>query len=228
MAQQPGLTAEGGPKDKQFFPLQETDTLIGRNEPCAVQITWDPGISRQHARIYQQSGLYWLEDLGSTNHTYFTTSNGEERQLDPHESVLLLDGGFIRLGKHVTFRVDGLSTSQDEALQMLTARLKQVLANLYTGLNYLSPEERLRQLEWLRDFENRLRSAPNQEEILRIASEGTQTLFGTIRIEPPGDELPPLPENLPDPAMADQVKSILNFFITDVHDLFPKEDDKDA
>jgi len=228
LSTQIGITAQGGPKDGIFYPLEAVDTTIGRADTCSIPIYWDPNISRQHARIYQQSGLYWLEDLGSTNHTYFTSPAGEERQLEPHESILLLDGGLIRLGKHTQFRVSGLSANQDEAIQLLTSRLYQVLANLYAGLGYLSSDERNQQLEWLRDFENRLRSAQDPEELLRIASEGTQTLFGTIHAQPPDDELPPLPNNLPDPALADQVKSILNFFITDIHDRFPKEDDKDA
>lgn len=228
MTEQPGLTAQGGPQDQQFFPMQASETIIGRTEACSIQITWDPSISRKHARIYQQSGLYWLEDLGSTNGTFLTPYESGERALQRDESILLLEGAQIRFGKHVVFSVSGLSANQDEAMQMVTSRLQLVLANLYAGLAHLPPEDRVRQLEWLRDFENRLRNAQSQQEILMIASEGTQTLFGTLHMDtPPGDDLPPLPDDLPDPT-ANQMRSILNFFISDIRNRFPKEDDQNG
>jgi pSer/pThr/pTyr-binding forkhead associated (FHA) protein len=230
LTSQPGLIAQGGPHDSHFYPLQTGETLIGRDDECTLQIGWDRSVSRRHARILQQSGLYWLEDLGSTNGTFLTSHGGEERQLQPNECALLLDGALIRLGKQVSFRASGLSASQDDAAQLLAARLEQVLSNLYAGLSYLPPEEREAQLAWLRDFEARLRSAGNSEEMLMIASEGTQTLFGTIRARLPQEEsdgLPPLPEDLPDPA-SNPIRSILNFFIDDMTRHFPKENDQDG
>lgn len=228
MTNQPGLTTQNSPQDQQFFPFQENETIIGRTDSCAVQITWDTSVSRRHARIYQQAGLYWLEDLGSTNGTFLTLPLVEKRRLLKGDPALLLDGALIQFGNRVQMQVGGLSASQDEALAMVTSRLEQVLAELRAGMGQLPPEARDRQLEWLRNFENRLRSAQSQQEILMIASEGAQMLFGTVHVDaPPGDDLPPLPDDLPDPA-ANQVRSILNFFISDIRNRFPKEDDQNG
>ncbi len=228
MTSQPGLIAQGGPHDNQFYPLLPGETLIGRGDECAVQISWERSVSRRHARILQQSGLYWLEDLGSTNGTILTARGREERRLQPNECALVLDGALIRLGKHVCFKATGLSASQDDAAQLLAARLEKVLTNLYDGLAYLPPEEREAQLAWLRDFEEHLRNAGSSEEMLMIASGGAQTLFGTIRAHleqgEPGD-LPPLPDDLPDPA-ACQIRSILNYFIDDLARHFPDGEDQ--
>ncbi len=229
MAAQPGLTAQGGPQDNQFFPLQENETIIGRTEACSIQITWDPSVSRRHARICQQFGLYWLEDLGSINGTLLTPLEGNQRKLEKGENALLLEGAVIKLGNHVRLCVTGLSSSQDEALQLLIPRLQQVLVNVYSGMAFLPPEDHAHQLEWLRNFEARLRSAQSEQELLLVASEGGQTLFGTLHMESPaGEDLPPIPEDVPDPAAAKQVKSILNFFFSDIRNRFPKEDDRDA
>lgn len=226
MIPQPGLIAQGGPNDNQFYPLLPGETLIGRGEECAIQIGWERSVSRRHARITQQSGLYWLEDLGSTNGTLLTARGSDERRLHPNECALVLDGALIRFGQHVCFKAVGLSASQDDAARLLAARLEQVLTNLYAGLSYLPPVEKEAQMAFLRNFESRLRSAESSEEMLMIASEGAQTLFGTIRAQLPAEapaDLPPLPQDLPDPA-ACQIRSILNYFIDDLSKHFSNED----
>lgn len=229
MTPPPGLTAQDSPDHGHFYPLQAEETIIGRSGQCTLVVDWEPSVSRQHARIVQQSGLYWLEDLGSSNGTYLTPFGGEERKLLAKESVLLLDGALIRLGRHVKFLVTGLIADQDEAVQMVTARLKQIVTSLYAGLAHLQPEDREAQLEYLRGFEARLRDAKSREEILRIASEGTQTLFGTLHFEPAeAGDLPPLPEGVPDPETGNHPPSILGFLDNDIWKHFPKEDDQDG
>lgn len=227
MTAQPGLTAQGGPYDGQFFPLLENETTIGRQADCSIVINWDLKASRHHARIYQQSGLYWLEDTGSSNGTFITPQGGDERQLKPNESVLLLDGALIRLGKQIKFLVTGSSASQDEAMQQLAARLQQMLSSMYAGIAHVQPEDREAQLEWLRGFEARLRGAESQEEMLLIASEVTNTLFGTVHMEPQADKnLPPLSEDVPDPNAAQLIESIIGVFHSNIWKRFPKENDK--
>ena len=45
------------------------DVRIGRADNCSVLID-DTYASQQHARIYQNNGGFFVEDLGSTNGTY--------------------------------------------------------------------------------------------------------------------------------------------------------------
>ncbi len=49
---------------------------VGRDESCSFRVgDEDKKISRRHFRIYKEQSRWWIEDLGSTNHTYV---NGEE------------------------------------------------------------------------------------------------------------------------------------------------------
>jgi adenylate cyclase len=50
------------------FPLDDFN-LIGRGKYATIRIT-DPGISRQHATLRRERGLFWVRDLGSANGTY--------------------------------------------------------------------------------------------------------------------------------------------------------------
>ena len=62
-----------------------------RSHECEIHID-NQGISRKHARIVQQDGRYWVEDLNSHNGTYI----GNQR-IQRH---LLRDGEEILVGKH--------------------------------------------------------------------------------------------------------------------------------
>lgn len=51
------------------LPLSGSSVLIGRAPGATLQVSDDFASSR-HARIFQQSGVWFLEDLGSTNGTF--------------------------------------------------------------------------------------------------------------------------------------------------------------
>ncbi|MCL4312902.1 MAG: FHA domain-containing protein [Actinobacteria bacterium] len=55
-----------------MFPVQG-EAVIGRGASCDIKLPNDTFASSKHARIYSQDGLYWLEDLGSTNGTYLNS-----------------------------------------------------------------------------------------------------------------------------------------------------------
>ena len=59
----------------------------------------DQEISRQHARVVQRGGYYWIEDVGSSNGTFV---NG----LRIFSPQVLQPGDEIRLGRTV-LRVEG-------------------------------------------------------------------------------------------------------------------------
>lgn len=55
--------------------------LIGRAVECQIQ-TQDALVSRKHARVVYD-GLYWIEDLGSSNGVYFGSERVQRQQLRP-------------------------------------------------------------------------------------------------------------------------------------------------
>jgi hypothetical protein len=80
---------EGGKKTGTFRlsePLQ-----IGRAEACHVRLD-DRYSSQFHARLYPKEGVWFLEDLGSTNGTYLN----RQRVQGTHE---LHAGDQIRIGR---------------------------------------------------------------------------------------------------------------------------------
>lgn len=50
------------------YPLSESGTVIGRGTSAALRVD-DPSISREHARILFQGGMWQIMDLGSANGT---------------------------------------------------------------------------------------------------------------------------------------------------------------
>ncbi len=67
------LIIKEGPSAGATFPLERTNLVIGR-EPGVDVLIELPGISRRHARLFQQNNGYAIEDLGSSNGTFV---NGE-------------------------------------------------------------------------------------------------------------------------------------------------------
>lgn len=61
------LVASGAGQSGQIYTINE-QISIGRAPDCDI-ILQDNFTSAHHARVYQASNAYWLEDLGSTNGT---------------------------------------------------------------------------------------------------------------------------------------------------------------
>ena len=70
LARQSVLIAEGGGglREGSAFELNGSVT-IGRSPAVEIQID-DPFASGRHARISERGGLFYIEDMGSTNGTY--------------------------------------------------------------------------------------------------------------------------------------------------------------
>jgi hypothetical protein len=64
-----GKAKAGSPEsrgEEQAFFLTHSVTVIGRAAEADLRLN-DPGVSRRHAEIRQESGAFWIVDLGSTN-----------------------------------------------------------------------------------------------------------------------------------------------------------------
>ncbi len=57
----------------QEFPLEGDSAILGRHPSCDIVLE-EGAVSRQHARVFRESGAYYVEDLGSRNGTFV---NGE-------------------------------------------------------------------------------------------------------------------------------------------------------
>src|SRR5579883_2282050 len=61
--------------------------LIGRATECLIQ-TQDGLVSRRHARIFAQDGLYFIEDLGSSNGVYVNTQRVQKAPVHPGDDIV--------------------------------------------------------------------------------------------------------------------------------------------
>ena len=61
-------------KVKEYYPVYDDVTTIGRSNDSDI-VLQNKYISKDHCRIVKDEGLYFLEDLESSNGTYL---NGEE------------------------------------------------------------------------------------------------------------------------------------------------------
>lgn len=84
--------------NSRIFRTVEANLLVGRYDADTecypeLDLRHDDAVSRRHARIWVSEGLYYLQDLGSTNGTLH---NG--RWLEPHETIELRAGDVIQMG----------------------------------------------------------------------------------------------------------------------------------
>ena len=83
---------------------------IGRSTDCELWLG-DDGVSRKHARIFQEAAAYLIEDTESANGT-FVQGQRVSRQI-------LRDGDVIQFGPTAVFRYTVTDESQESLLQQL-------------------------------------------------------------------------------------------------------------
>lgn len=79
-------------KDGSVINIGCKQFTIGKSQNNDYSISDNRAISRRHATIHYENGIYTIVDTGSTNHTYV---NGN--QIEPYSSVVLKDKDVIRL-----------------------------------------------------------------------------------------------------------------------------------
>ncbi len=78
---------------------------IGRQASCTL-VVLQPSVSRQHARIYCEDGVFHVEDLASSNGTYLNNNRVQ--------SAILTDGDELRCGDmRFTFRLDTVGSTSE-------------------------------------------------------------------------------------------------------------------
>ena len=85
----------------QYYSYYNNDVIIGRKMASdgsqTLVIPNDETISGSHCRISEVSGVFFIEDLGSANHTYLN-----RRRITSSERIE--NGDFLRVGKN-TYQV---------------------------------------------------------------------------------------------------------------------------
>jgi adenylate cyclase len=81
--------------NQKVWQTSETEVVFGRSEenlPIILDLTPDQRVSRLHGRIWEDEGLFWIEDLDSSRGTQL---NGVEikgrgkQQLHPNDSIVV-------------------------------------------------------------------------------------------------------------------------------------------
>src|SRR5436309_3489526 len=85
-----------GPNSGQSFLLAADASIIGRQSDCTVCLE-SPAVSRRHAQITCEGGLYYIEDLGSSNHTFLNGDPVEKRVRLGEEDTIQLGPYFLAL-----------------------------------------------------------------------------------------------------------------------------------
>ena len=66
--------------------------FLGRGTDCRVRF-YDPLVSRRHARVFKEEGVWYIEDLGSRNGTHADGQRIERMALGPTNQIRLNDAG---------------------------------------------------------------------------------------------------------------------------------------
>lgn len=96
--------------------------IIGRAVEADFQIS-ERSISREHCRIFSEDGRYWVEDLGSTNHTWLN----DERV----ERAALRDGDLIRISQTVLKFVDEGNIEAGYHSELHESTIRDTLTGLF-------------------------------------------------------------------------------------------------
>lgn len=93
------LLVQQGPRAGQSFDLNKPIITVGREAGSDIVLE-DPQVSRHHARLTLQAGVYVIEDLGSTNGTFLNEQRlTGTRPINP--------GDQLRFGDNVVLSVSG-------------------------------------------------------------------------------------------------------------------------
>src|SRR4051812_36299712 len=97
--------------------LQAREVIIGRASPEAtpdIDLSSDTNVSRRHARLWQENGVYWIEDLGSRGGTLVNGIDIKAHGRQPVPPV----GALIGIG-NTSIRVE-IPSDPSEAFPLIT------------------------------------------------------------------------------------------------------------
>jgi diguanylate cyclase (GGDEF)-like protein len=99
-----------GESSGEVVPLPRSSVLVGRSSSAHVHIV-ESSVSREHARIVYDNGVYKIEDLGSHNGTEVSGRRVTRAELR--------DGDLLRVGQLATFRFQLMDQAQEDVMRRL-------------------------------------------------------------------------------------------------------------
>ena len=92
------VVRSGGGRAGEQFPLERTQTTIGRTPDCDIFLD-DVTVSRRHAIVAKGARTFTLEDLGSLNGTFLNRHRIEQAELENGDEVQIGKYRLIFLGR---------------------------------------------------------------------------------------------------------------------------------
>lgn len=99
-----------GESSGEVVSLPRSPMLVGRSSAVQVHIA-EVSVSREHARILYEEGVYCVEDLGSLNGTEVNGRRVTRARLH--------DGTLLQVGQRARFRFQLMDAAQEEVLRRL-------------------------------------------------------------------------------------------------------------
>jgi len=92
------VVRSGGGRTGEQFPLEHTQTTIGRTPDCDIFLD-DVTVSRRHAIVAKGAGTFTIEDLGSLNGTFLNRHRIEKAELENGDEIQIGKYRLILLGR---------------------------------------------------------------------------------------------------------------------------------
>jgi sigma-B regulation protein RsbU (phosphoserine phosphatase) len=128
------LVTVKGPNPGRRFPLVDRTTIIGRQPDAAIYLE-SLAVSRHHARIVAEDGLYFVEDTGSSNGTFVNGHRIGGR-------MLLSENDILQIGPYELSLVLDPASSSTEPAQIIKARVEAQPSN-HTLFSQQNPAQKL-------------------------------------------------------------------------------------
>lgn len=94
MDRNPIMNVLEGTRAGETFPVTTEGLMVGRGEQCAVRLA-DPGVSREHARVFLHNAGVWVQDMGSRNGVFVKGKRiSRPKQLSPGTEFTVGDHRF--------------------------------------------------------------------------------------------------------------------------------------
>ena len=68
-------------RGERLISLERLPCVLGKMEECADVVLKDPGVSRMHARIFEENGEIYLQDLNSRNGSFINNLELEANEI---------------------------------------------------------------------------------------------------------------------------------------------------
>lgn len=160
-----------GPNKGQSWQLGKDILFLGRGRGNDIRIK-DPSVSSRHLRILHRDGLYFIEDLESTNGTFLNGAKIVSGQL-----VEVQEGDLITVGSTL-ISLDAEFTLSGTLVHKVSRGLKQLEKVEEIGLPKDRPMTAMKNLELIFKVSNALMQSFDIQEILKIFMDA---LFDCLR-----------------------------------------------